>query len=155
MMTLDIRWHQRLENYIKALHQLALGVQLAEQRPLSDLEKQGLIQGFEFTHELAWNVMKDYFFFQGQSNITGSRDATRESFNKNIIEDGEIWMEMIKSRNQTFHTYNTVVADEIVNKIITLYYACFQNFLQKMQQLKKNRVGVLFSKRKHQANDLK
>lgn len=62
MMTLDIRWHQRLENYIKALHQLALGVQLAEQRPLSDLEKQGLIQGFEFTHELAWNVMKDYFF---------------------------------------------------------------------------------------------
>ena len=53
---------------------------LAGERPLSDLEKQGLIQAFEFTHELAWNVMKDYFAFQGNSSITGSRDAVRESF---------------------------------------------------------------------------
>ena len=135
-MTLDVRWQQRLENYSKALKQLSSAIQLADERPLSDLEKQGLIQGFEFTHELAWNVMKDYFFFQGQSNITGSRDATREAFNKNLIDNGEIWMEMIKSRNQTSHTYNLSLADEIVQRILQHYYACFQQFLTKMQQIK-------------------
>ena len=98
-----------------------------------NLEKQGLIQAFEFTHELAWNVMKDYFFFQGQSNITGSRDAVRESFNKGLIGSGEAWMEMIKSRNQTSHTYNQRVANEIVRHIINDYHSCFLEFLDTMQ----------------------
>ncbi|AHE65623.1 nucleotidyltransferase substrate binding protein [Legionella oakridgensis] len=134
----DIRWHQRLGNYKRALEQLSSAVELANQRPLSELEKQGLIQSFEFTHELAWNVMKDYFFFQGQSNITGSRDAAREAFNKGLIDEGEIWMEMIKSRNQTSHTCNQKVADEIVNHIKERYYFCFERFLEKMQVLKEH-----------------
>lgn len=71
------------------------GVSLARQRPLSDLEKQGLIQAFEFTHELAWNVMKDYFVYQGRPSILGSRDAVREAFDKGLLEVGDGWMEMI------------------------------------------------------------
>ena len=63
--TSDIRWQQRLTNYEKALAQLISAVNLARQRSLSELEIQGLIQAFEFTHELAWNVMKDYFLYQG------------------------------------------------------------------------------------------
>lgn len=138
MASTDIRWQQRLSNYAKALDQLKQGVQLGEERSLSELEKQGLIQAFEFTHELAWNVMKDYFFFQGTSTITGSRDAVRESFQQGLIEEGEVWMEMIKSRNQTSHTYNQSVANEIVNKITKLYCPCFEKFLIKMQGLLKN-----------------
>lgn len=138
MTNTDVRWQQRLNNYAKALHQLSLAVQLAKKRSLSELEKQGLIQSFEFTHELAWSVMKDYLFFQGHSNITGSRDATRESFNQGLIENGEVWMEMIKSRNQTSHTYNQTVADDIVTKIIELYHQYFQAFLETMQRLKDN-----------------
>ncbi|HAT1775041.1 nucleotidyltransferase [Legionella pneumophila] len=138
MTNIDVRWQQRLNNYARALQQLSLAVNLAQTRPLSDLEKQGLIQAFEFTHELAWNVMKDYFFFQGNSAITGSRDATRESFNKGLIKEGEIWMEMIKSRNQTTHTYNQSVADEIVKNIINSYHTSFQAFLEKMQGLKEH-----------------
>ena len=136
MNNADIRWHQRLDNYARALKQLTSAVELASTRALSELEKQGLIQAFEFTHELAWNVMKDYFFFQGQSNITGSRDAAREAYHKGLIEDGEAWMEMIKSRNQTSHTYNQRVADEIVQHIIQLYCKCFEQFLEKMEALK-------------------
>ncbi|MDP3559350.1 MAG: nucleotidyltransferase substrate binding protein [Legionellaceae bacterium] len=135
-MNPDIRWHQRLENYTKALQQLSEAVQLTQQRSLSKLEQQGLIKGFEFTHELAWNVMKDYLFFQGVSNIMGSRDAVREAFNKGLIEQGDLWMEMIKSRNQTSHTYNPSVADEITYQILHYYYACFQAFQHKMQALK-------------------
>lgn len=137
-MNTDIRWQQRLNNYHKALAQLANAVSLAEERALSDLEKQGLIQSFEYTHELAWLVMKDYFFYQGQANITGSRDATREAFNKGLIEQGELWMEMIKSRNQTSHTYNSNVANEIVHQILSAYHSCFQQFLLKMQGLQQN-----------------
>ena len=113
----DIRWKQRLSNYSHAYNQLKMAVELSKQRKLTELEKQGIIQAFEFTHELAWNVMKDYFDYQGANAITGSRDATREAFNKGLVQDGDQWMEMIKSRNQTSHTYNKNVADQIVDKI--------------------------------------
>lgn len=134
----ELRWHQRLDNYESALKQLTSAVALSKTRRLSELEKQGLIQAFEFTHELAWNVMKDYFFFQGKSDITGSRDATREAYSKGLIQDGESWMEMIKSRNQTSHTYNQHIADDIVEHITASYQACFKQFLEKMEHLKYN-----------------
>lgn len=136
MSELDIRWQQRLANYAKALEQLGNAVATNQKRTLSELEKQGLIQAFEFTHELAWNVMKDYFAFQGDPAITGSRDAAREAFQKGLIEDGEGWMEMIKSRNQTSHTYQQKVADEIAGLILERYFPLFQQFLRKMNSLK-------------------
>ena len=77
----DIRWQQRLASYHKARQRLVSAVQLAAARPLSDLEKQGLIQAFEFVFELAWQVMKDYFLYQGNPEISGSRDAIRSAFN--------------------------------------------------------------------------
>jgi nucleotidyltransferase substrate binding protein (TIGR01987 family) len=135
MKSKDIRWEQRLANYSMALAQLTKAVDLAGRRPLSELEQQGLIQAFEFTHELAWNVMKDYFAFQGDPSITGSRDAFREAFNKGLIAEGEGWMEMIKSRNQSSHTYNLKVAEEIVDKVVTRYRRLFQDFLLRMQEL--------------------
>jgi len=76
----DIRWLQRFSNYKKALSQLEKAVDLSNERELSDLEKQGLIQGFEFTHELAWNTFKDYLVYQGDGSLKGSRDATRSAF---------------------------------------------------------------------------
>lgn len=106
----DIRWLHRLANYNRAIYQLESAVKLAKERTLSDLEKQGMIQAFEFTHELAWNVMKDYFVYQGQNLITGSRDAIRAAFNNGLIDDGEAWMNTIKSRNKISHTYNKETA---------------------------------------------
>lgn len=131
----DIRWQQRLANYGRALKRLNEGVALAQQRPLSDLEKQGLIQAFEFTHELAWNVMKDYFIYQGNTSITGSRDAIREAFKQGLIQDGEGWMETINSRNRTSHTYNQNVANDIAERICAQYQPIFSAFHQRMQKL--------------------
>ncbi len=131
----DIRWRQRFQNFQKALGQLNNAVALASQRPLSDLEKQGLIQAFEFTHELAWRVMKDFFVFQGNTAITGSRDATREAFQNDLVADGEGWMEMILSRNLTSHTYNQDLADEIADKITSRYHGLFKVFEKRMQGL--------------------
>lgn len=131
----DVRWVQRLSNYSQALGHLSEAVELAEQRPLTSLEQQGLIQAFEFTHELAWNVMKDYFYWQGNSAITGSRDATREAYAKGLLEDGEGWMAMIKSRNQSPHTYNQAVAEAIVNAVIGHYHGLLVAFELRMRQI--------------------
>lgn len=129
----DIRWIQRLNHFEKALLQLKHATDLAKQRALTDLEKQGLIQAFEFTHELAWNVLKDYIEYHGGQILIGSKDTTREAFQKNLITDGEVWMEMIKSRNLTSHTYNEDTAKQITNNITQLYVSSFIQLSIKMK----------------------
>jgi nucleotidyltransferase substrate binding protein (TIGR01987 family) len=124
-MNEDIRWKQRFNNYRHALQTLTEAVELAQQRPLTKLEQQGLIQGFEFTHELAWNVLKDYLEAQGFVGLIGSRNATRQAFKDALIQDGEAWMDMIKARNLTSHTYNTDIAAGIVSDILTRFYPAF------------------------------
>ncbi|MEI8210245.1 MAG: nucleotidyltransferase substrate binding protein [Methylococcales bacterium] len=135
MTTEDIRWKQRFFNYKRALLQLNNAVELNQQRPLSNLEKQGLIQSFEYCHELAWNVLKDFFEYQGKTSMMGSRDATREAFNRDLLSNGEAWMQMITSRNQTSHTYDEAIADAIAKKIITIYQPLFVELQHKMQML--------------------
>jgi len=81
-------------------------------------------------------VIKHYFDHQGGGElITGSRDAAREAFQKGLLESGDVWMEMIQSRNQTSHTYNKKIANEIVAKICEQYFQAFEEFLSKMQKL--------------------
>lgn len=120
-MTEDIRWLQRFSNYSKALAQLCDAAELANERDLSDLEKQGFVQAFEFTHELAWNVIKDFYENQGESGIQGSRDAVRMAFKRGLIESGQVWMDMIKSRNLTSHTYDEETTEYIVELIRSQY----------------------------------
>ena len=121
----DVRWRQRFDTFERALQVLERGVDLARQRPLSELEQQGLIQGFEFTHELAWNLLKDYLQYQGIASIIGSRDATRLAFQNGLILDGEAWMAMIKARNQSSHTYNLEQAQTIARDVIDRFAPLF------------------------------
>lgn len=130
----DIRWQQRFTNFQKALLQLQSAVELSNQRALSPLEKQGVIQAFEFTHELAWNMLKDFLQDQGNQNIKGSKDATREAFKVELIHDGEQWMAMIQSRNMSSHTYDERTAEQLVNAIIQNYYPLFVTLKTEMGQ---------------------
>lgn len=131
MEELDIRWKQRFSNYQKALGQLE---KFIEKGDLNPLEEQGLVQAFEYTYELAWNVMKDYFTYaQAEENITGSRDAIRLAFKRGLIVDGENWMDMIVSRVKSSHTYNEDTANEIVEKILASYFNLFVDFNNKMK----------------------
>lgn len=113
----DIRWQQRLNNFRKALLQLDEAMDLMSQRPLSKLEKQGVIQGFEYSYELGWNTLKDFLVWQGIEGITGSRDAIREAFSTGLIADGQGWMQMLTDRNRTSHTYNEETAEAILLNI--------------------------------------
>lgn len=130
-----VRWIQRFNNFGKAFAQLKDAVELSEQRPLSRLEEQGLIQAFEYTHEMAWNTLKDFLEESGVTNLYGSKDATREAFKTGLIENGEAWMKMIESRNLTSHTYNEEIATKIVSATIHSYFIEFKDFHARMQKL--------------------
>jgi nucleotidyltransferase substrate binding protein (TIGR01987 family) len=121
----DIRWQQRFDNFNRALYQLTLAVELSQQRDFTDLEKQGVIQGFEIVHELAWNVLKDFLEYEGIEGIVGSRGAVREAFKRGLITEGEVWMDMIEKCNLSSHTYNAELAEELVTMIVSSYYPSF------------------------------
>jgi nucleotidyltransferase substrate binding protein (TIGR01987 family) len=133
-MTQDIRWQQRFDNFNRALKQLTAAVELSAQREFTQLEKQGVIQGFEFVHELAWNVLKDLLEFEGIQGIVGSRGTVREAFKRDLLADGELWLDMIDKRNLTSHTYNAELAQDMVNTIVHSYYPSFVALQLKLQQ---------------------
>ena len=128
----DIRWKQRFYNYQKALSQLTKFIEKGE---LSELEEQGIIKAFEYTYELAWNVIKDYYQEQGEVNIQGSRDALRLAFQRGLIADGDNWMKMIKSRIASVHTYNLEVAQQINQDIHDIYFQLFIELREKIKSL--------------------
>ena len=131
----DIRWKQRFNNYIKAFQTLVAAVELARTRELSPLEQQGLIQSFEFTHELAWNVLKDYLEEKGITGLIGSKDATRAAFKAGLIEQGEDWMKMIADRNRTSHTYAPQVAQAVAENILERFYPAFEKMAKRFTAL--------------------
>ena len=130
-MEQDIRWKQRFSNFEIAFGQLS---EFITKGNLNKFEEQGLIKAFEYTYELAWNVMKDYFEYQGDQSISGSRDAIRLAFKRELIEDGNSWMDMISSRIKSSHTYNEEIANEIVSRIENTYFELFQKFYNKMKR---------------------
>lgn len=135
----DIRWIQRFSNYRKALFKFNQAVEIVSNQmdwgeDVDDLLEEGLIQRFEYTHELAWNVMKDYAEYQGHTNIQGSRDAFRKALQMGIIDD-ERWMESIKDRNLTSHNYDDETAQNVLTAIIDVYAPLLNVFEQKMLPL--------------------
>jgi len=129
----DIRWKQRFHNYEKALSQLQKFIDKGDE--LNELEQQGMIQAFEYNFELSWNLIKDYYEYQGVTEIQGSRDAFRLAFNRGLIIDGESWMRMIESRTKTSHTYNEDTANEIVTAILNTYFNLFIELRATMKRL--------------------
>ncbi len=129
----DIRWVQRFSNYNKALAQLK---RFFAKKELNELEEQGLIKAFEYTYELAWNTIKDFYEDQGETGIQGSKDAVRLAFKRGLIGEGESWMEMIENRKLTVHTYNEATATEVVNLIKKKYFDLFINLQDSLDEIR-------------------
>ena len=134
-----IRWQQRFNNYRKALAKLTQAVELLSEQinreeAVDELLQEGLIQRFEYTHELAWKVMKDYAEHQGYADIRGSRDAIRKALEMGLIDDKR-WMETIEDRHQTALFYDNKTANHICYKIKTAYITLFIEFENKTQSL--------------------
>ena len=130
----DVRWKQRFQNYKKALSRLESAVDLNNVRPLTDLEQQGAIKAFEFTFELSWNVMKDYLTMMGIQDIIGSKGAIRQAFKAGLIENGQLWMNMVQDRNLTSHVYEESLAAGLLEHITASYYPEFTLFARAMSE---------------------
>ncbi len=138
----DIRWIQRFSNFCKALVKLnqAVGIisnQAESVKEVNELLKEGLIQRFEYTHELAWKVMKDYAEYQGYTDVRGSRDALRQALQMGLINDAA-WMDSIEDRNLTSHNYDEEVAEEMYEAIVHKYHPLFIRFESTMSKLAGN-----------------
>lgn len=139
METQDVRWKQRFENYHRALERLTKAIQILDEDTERDedernLMRTGVVKNFEFTLELAWNVMKDYAEYQGYKDIHGSRDALRKAFSIGLIEDDR-WMNSIADRNLASHDYDESVMDNVYSSILSVYHPLFKAFEQKMLSL--------------------
>lgn len=140
------RWEQRLDSYHKALNRLAEIVNVMNSRELNEFEADGLVQRFEFTFELAWKLIKSYADFQvTDKEIMGSRDAFRWAFDNGLITDCQSWMEMVKRRNDTSHTYDEATATEVVQLVKSTYFQLFVDLFNKMEKLSSTKQNDLFT----------
>lgn len=122
----DMRWKQRLDNFERALAVLERTVARCTDRDPDEVEQLALIQCFEFTHELAWNVLKDYLEFEGLAT-SGSRSATRAAIQRGLIDAVDVWMDMVDSRNLTTHTYSERTAAAVAHDVAARFLPEFRN----------------------------
>jgi len=127
----DTSWQQRFSNFVKALGQLERFVQKG--LDLNELEAIGMIKAFEYTYELAWNTIKDFYEDQGETGLQGSRDAIQLAFKRGLIADGDTWMQMLTDRIRTVDAYNEEVANEIAGNILIYYYRAFTELRQQLE----------------------
>ncbi len=131
----DIRWEQRFQNFTKAMTYLEVALQI----PNPDIvQKAGIIQFFEMSFELAWNLVKDYLEEQGFVDVKSPRGAIKKAFEMGILENGHDWMDLLQDRNLTAHTYDEQKATEmeqlIENKYFPLLKALHKSFKQKLDE---------------------
>lgn len=129
-------YKQKFENYRNALCRLQEGIAKFDQA--NDLLRDGLIQRFEFTFELAWKTLKAIFDDEGLVGLNSPKIVLREAFAARLIEKDEVWLLMLSDRNTTAHIYNEELASEICGRIITEYV----HELTKLEVQIKMRLGV-------------
>ena len=141
----DIRWIQRFNNYRKALARLGEAVTLAEERDLSDLEQQGLIQGFEFTCDMGWKTLQDYIVHHG---YVGEREKPVkiiiDAAARGIVNDKN-WRKLYQARCKTSHSYDEAIADDIAENILDTYHSLFIQLETRLQLEKINEEKNLFN----------
>ncbi|MCE7055855.1 nucleotidyltransferase substrate binding protein [Algoriphagus sp. AGSA1] len=126
----DIRWKQRLENFSKAV-KLLEEVQSLDLRKTSQLEKEGIIQRFEFTLELGWKTLKDRMESDGLVlNQISPKMVVKEAYKAKYIDEIEIWIDMINDRNLLSHTYDFTVMEEVIPDIQKRYSAALSTLLK-------------------------
>jgi nucleotidyltransferase substrate binding protein (TIGR01987 family) len=121
----ESRLRLRFANYRKSLKKLRDIVTILNVDSLTEIERDSLIKRFELTFELSWNVLKDFLALQGETELYGSRNTFRTAFQRGLISNGGIWMQMIESRIQSAHTYDEESALRIAKLIYSEYLDIF------------------------------
>ena len=132
-MNNEFRWKQRLENFPKAYDTFCRTLNRHKELPEDEIIKMALVQAFEFTCELAWNVMKDYLESEGFTEVKSPKQTIRTAFQAGLINDADKWMEMIQKRNLASHAYDQTILDETVQYIKDEFYPLVTKFYEDMK----------------------
>ena len=123
-MSGDIRWQQRFHNFERGFNLLRSAMEEREPKDFSDLELEGLVQRFEYTFELAWKTLRDYLEHNGLVLVQITPTAViKAAFASKVVEDGQVWIDMLKHRNLMSHTYDSAKFQEAVEAIRSRYLA--------------------------------
>lgn len=125
---------QKFQNYKKAFTRLSEGIE--QFNKADDLQRDGLIQRFEFTFELAWKTLKAIFEDEGLVGLNSPKTVLKEAFAADLIQDEEIWLLMLNDRNSTTHIYNEEIAIAICNNITSKYIGVFESLMKQIQSRK-------------------
>ncbi len=112
----------KIENFQRALNRLDEAVQRAK----DDLDKDGVIQRFEFTIELLWKVLKAILAYQG-IECYSPRNCIKEAYKAYLIDDDEIILDMLEDRNKSSHVYSETTSEEIFERIKKIYINYLKN----------------------------
>lgn len=126
----DIRWRQRFANFERAYKQLSTAVEQYDE--LNTLEKEGLIQRFEYTFELAWKTLKDLLEVEYVA-VSFPREVIKAAFHYELLPDGEIWMEMLENHNLLAHTYEEKRFLAALTKIVSEYYPALTQLYKELR----------------------
>lgn len=122
----DIRWKQRFQNFDRAVVLLREPFE-RDVAALSNLEKEGTVQRFEFTVELAWKTLKDYLEYEGQIiDPVTPRNVIKAAFAARILSDGQVWIDMLDHRNLLSHTYDEATFGTAVLALRDRYLAAIE-----------------------------
>jgi nucleotidyltransferase substrate binding protein (TIGR01987 family) len=129
------RWLYRFDNYKRAFGLLREAMEIIESRPLTQLEKEGVIQRFEYSWELAWKLIKDYLEHEGVvlDKITPAA-VLRAGFEARVISNGDVWMQALDARNKMAHSYNFKQFETVIAQIRTSYFALFDELHLSMME---------------------
>lgn len=131
-MTTEIRWHYRFRNFSRAYTLLREAVE-PEVSELNQLEREGVIQRFEYTFELAWLTLKDRLEYDGVALATVTpRNVIREAFTARLIADGEAWTDMLTDRNLMSHTYDFARFEAVIENIRNRYLEILDDLYQRL-----------------------
>lgn len=120
-MAQEIRWQYRFQNFSRALSLLNEALE-GEVSDLNDLEKEGVIQRFEYTFELSWNTLKDRLEYDGvlMQSVT-PRSVIRTAIATGLVADGQTWMNMLEDRRNTSHRYDAGLLESVLSNIQNNY----------------------------------
>lgn len=136
------RWVQRFQNFDAALVRLREGIALLDQPEMPAIVREGVIQRFEYTFELAWKTLKDFLVFRKVTlTRSGPADVIRTAFAAGYIDEGEIWMEALDARNEMSHVYRQQAFDRVIDALSDRFMARLED-LHEMLMIERSRLSA-------------
>ncbi len=128
----EIRWQYRFQNFSRA-YSLLREAFTREVDELNDLEKEGVIQRFEYTFELSWNTLKDRLEHDGViMNSVTPRNVIRTAATTGLVADGQTWIDMLEDRRNTSHRYDNELLEEVLGNIRDNYLPILETLHERL-----------------------